>query len=109
VSVCEFCYSNRARICYLSVEYLHITNVAQPILERRHVVLLDHGSTNATAFIVTTDDNVRDFENIDGELQSSHEVNVGRNNQVGNVTNDKDGSSILSHDLVCRDTSIRAA
>ena len=88
---------------------LHIANVAQPVLERRHVILPNHGSPNAAAVIVATDDNVRDFENIDGELQSSHDINVGRNDHVGNVTSDKDGSGGLSHDLVCRGTSIGAA
>jgi hypothetical protein len=88
---------------------LHIPNVAQPVLERRHVVLSYHGSSHATAVIVTTDDNVRYFENIDGILQSSHEVHVRRNYHVGNVTNNKDRSGGLSHNLVGRDTSIGAA
>jgi hypothetical protein len=40
VSECEFCYDcNRVRACCWPVLYLHITNVAQPILERRHVIL----------------------------------------------------------------------
>jgi hypothetical protein len=87
---------------------LHIPNVAQPVLEWRHVVLPNHGSSHATAVVVTTHDNVRYFENIDGILQSSHQVHVRRNNHVGNVTNDKDGSGGLSHDLVGRDTSVGA-
>jgi hypothetical protein len=94
---------------YIDYTDLHVTNVTQPILERRRPVFPFHRSPNATAVIVTTDDNVRDFENIDGELQRSHQVKVGRNDQVGNVTNNKDGSTLLSHDLVCRDTSIGTA
>jgi hypothetical protein len=87
---------------------LHIPNVAQPVLERRHMIFSYHGSSDAAAVIVTTNDNVRNFENIDGILQSRHQVHVCGNNHVGNVTNYKDGSGSLSHDLVGRDTSIRA-
>jgi hypothetical protein len=112
----EFRYSKRQRStlqvntdCTRYDKNLHIPNVAQPVLERRHVILSYHGSSHAATVIVTTHDNVRDFEHIDGILQSRHQVHVCRNNHVGNVTNNKDGSGSLSHDLVGRDTSIRAA
>jgi hypothetical protein len=96
-------------VVYIPHTDLHITNVAKPVLEWRRRILPFHRSPNATAVIVTTDDNVGDFENIHRELQSSHQIKVCRDDQIGNVTNYKDGSALLSHDLISRDTSIGAA
>ena len=44
-----------------------------------------------------------------GVLDDGHDVQVGIGDQVGNVAVDEDFTSIETHDLVRRDTTVRAS
>jgi hypothetical protein len=51
---------------------LHITNVAQPVLQGSHVVVIVLSSLNTSTLVVTTDNDVRDLQVGNGVLQCRH-------------------------------------
>jgi hypothetical protein len=88
------------------VQAVNVSDVSEPVFKWGGVVIGGSGSTNSTTIVVSANDNIRNFQVVDGVLKTSHEVEISVDDHVGDVTQDKNGSSILSHDDIARNTGI---
>jgi hypothetical protein len=88
------------------VQAVNVSKVSEPVLKWGRVVISGSGSTNSTTIVVSADDNIRNLQVVDGVLKTRHEVEISVDDHICDVTQDKDRSSILSHDDIARNTGI---
>ena len=65
-----------------------ITDMQQPVVDEAQFRVIDRSLYAATP-VVTTDNNVFNFEDINGILNNREAVEVGVDDQVGHITVDK--------------------
>jgi hypothetical protein len=77
----------------------NVLDVAQPVIgEAKPIAALD--GTNAGATVVAANDDVFDFQNIDGELQDGETVEVAMGNDIGEVAVDEHVAWQEANDLI---------
>lgn len=92
----------------LLVEPVDVANVSQPRVEQAHV-LGSHGGLDTSAAVVAADDNVLDLEVAHSVVDDAHDVEVGADDQVGNVAVDKGLASLETGDGLGGDSRITAS
>ena len=70
------------------MESVHVADIAKPRVQDTQV-LGRHGSLDTATAIVSTDDNVLDFEMADRVVDNGHDVEIRVTDEVGNVAVDK--------------------
>ena len=97
-----------ARRSVAVVTIAHVLDVAQPVVdqaERRSQIRRPH----AAAAVVAADDDVLDLQHVDGVLQHREAVEVGVDDDVGDVAVDEQLAGQQADDLVGRHAAVRAA
>lgn len=69
-------------------------------------ILVRHGRTDTSAVIVTTYNDVCDFEFLDSVLKDGEETHVQCVDHAGDVTRDEHITRVETEDLVCRDAAV---
>ena len=65
-----------------------IANMQQPVVDKPQLGIFDR-RLHAAAAVVAADDDMLDFQHVDGILHHGKTVQVGMNHQIGYVTMDK--------------------
>ncbi len=73
----------------VGVEPGYILDMAQPIIQQAELMLLQSGP-DATASIMSADNNMLDLEYLNGKLDYGETIQVGMHNHVGNIAMNKD-------------------
>lgn len=92
----------------LLVNSVDIANVSQPGVEQAHI-LGCHGSLDTTAAVVAADYNMLDLEVVDSIVDDAHDVEVGADDHVGNVSVDKGLAGLQTSDLLGGNARITAS
>ena len=91
-----------------AVLLVHVLHVAQPVVGQPDAAV-GHGRVDARAAIVAADDDVLDLEHVDGELQHRQTVEVGMDDDVGDVTVDEQFTRRHTQQFIGRHAAVRAA
>jgi hypothetical protein len=86
----------------------HILDVAQPIITQAEAVAAK-GRPDTAATIVAANDDVANLEDIHGELHDGQTIEIGMDDEIGNVSVDEDFTGQLAHNLVGGHTAVGAA
>jgi hypothetical protein len=86
----------------------NVLEVTQPIIAETEAIALD-GGADAAATVVAADDDVADFENIDGELHHGEAIEVGMDDEIGDIAVDEEFPGQKADDLIGGDAAIGAA
>jgi len=65
------------------------------------------GRFYAATPIMTTDNNMLDFQYIYGILQHRETIHIGMNYEIGNIAMDKEFAGQQADDFICRNAAIR--
>ena len=85
-----------------------VLHVAQPVVDQPEL-LVAQGGEHAAAAVVAADDDVAHAQHVDGELDARQAVEVGVDDQVGDVAVDEHLARQEADDLVRRHPAVRAA
>ena len=85
-----------------------ILEVSQPIVTQTEAVATE-GGTDAAATVMSTDDDVADLEDIDGELHHRQAIEIGVHDQIGYIAMNKQFTGQESDDFVGGDPAIGTA
>lgn len=85
-----------------------VLDVAEPVIDEAQLVPI-HCGADASATIVADDHDVLDFQHLDGKLDHGEAVEVGMNDDIGDISMDEDFARFEADDLVGRDSAIGAA
>lgn len=66
----------------------HVLDVAQPVVAQANPITAE-GGLDAAATVVSANNNVADFEYVDGKLHDGEAVQVGVDDEVGDIAVDK--------------------
>jgi len=92
----------------LLVALLDIADVAEPVIGEADLVVVEDG-LDAAAAVMADDHDVLDFQDIDGELKDGEAVEIGVDDDVGNVAMDEDFAGGEIDDLGGWDAAVGAA
>src|SRR5471032_1118703 len=87
---------------------VHVLHVAQPVVGQADAGAC-HGRVHALAAVVADDDDVLDFQHVDGELQHRQAVQVRMDDDVGDVAVDEDVARRQSQQLIGRHAAVGTA
>lgn len=90
------------------VQTVDVANVSQPRIEKAEV-LGCHGSLDTTAAIVAADDDVLDAKVTHGIVNDAHDIEIGVDDEVGNVAVDKGLAGLQTSNLLGGDTGVTAS
>src|SRR5690606_10232640 len=96
------------RVEHLAVRLAHVLDVAQPVVDQAEA-LSAQDAQHAAAAVMPADDDLLDLQDVDGELQRRQAVEVGVDDQVGDVAVHEHLAGQQADDLIGRDTAVRAA
>ena len=91
------------------VKAVCVSNVSQPVLKGSLVIDLCKGGFHTSAIVVSAHDDVLHLQIVNGILNHRHDVEVGVDNHVGNVSVDKESAWWLTNDLVGWHTGVTAS
>ena len=86
----------------------NILDMAQPIVDETQTVVAQ-GGANATAAVVSADNYVLHFENVDGELKHRQTIEIGVYHDVGDIAMYKQLTGRQPNQIVGRYATVRAA
>ena len=86
----------------------HVLDVAQPVVDEADAAVEQRGA-HAAAAVVADDDDVPHLQHIDGELHHREAVEVGVDDDVGDVAVDEHFAGQQADDFVGRHAAVRAA
>lgn len=92
----------------LLVDSVDVANVSQPGVEQAHVFGC-HGSLDTTAAVVAADNNVLDLKVVHSIVDDAHDVEVGADHHVGDVSVDKGLASLKASDLLSWNAGVTAS
>lgn len=98
----------REGVEFLAVNPADGANAGKPVVDHP-VAEVFQGGFDAAATIVAANDDVADFEDIDGVLDDGEDVEVGLCDDVGDIAVDEDFAGGEAGDLVGWDAAVRAA
>jgi len=87
--------------------FAHILDVAQPMVGQSKPVPALHGP-NAGATVMPTNNDVFDFQDVDGELQHGEAVEVAMRNHIRQITMNKHFPRQKARDLIGGHTAVGA-
>ena len=85
----------------------HVLDVAQPVIDQAELVVAQSGQ-HAAAAVMAADDDVLDLEHIDGELHHREAIEVGVDDDIGDVAMDEHFAGREADDLVGRHPAVGA-
>ena len=88
--------------------FAHVLNVAEPVVAEADSVVAQCGA-DAAASVVAAHDDVAHFEDIHGKLHDGEAVQVGMDDDVGDVAVDEEFAGEEVHDFVGGDAAVGAA
>ena len=97
------CDSGQYRFVLLS----YVADVSQPIVDQSEMVIVC-GCFDATTAIVSAYDDVLYLEHLDSELDDTQAIEIAMYYNIGDVAMNEDFSRVKTHDLICRDATVRA-
>jgi hypothetical protein len=83
----------------------NVTDVPQPVVNQTQMVIFT-GSFDAATTVMTTNDYVFDFEDGNREFNYAQTIEIGMDNNVGNISVNKNLTGHQAHDLIRRDATI---
>lgn len=86
----------------------HVANVTEPVVDQTQVMVFA-GCFHAPAAVMTTNDYVLHLENGNRILDYAETIEVGVNNDIGNVSMYKDFAGGQTDNLICRHAAVRTA
>ena len=92
----------------IGIEADDVLDMPQPVVDQAMFAVLQR-RLHPTAAVVTTDDDVLDAQDIDGELQHREAVEVGMDDDIGDIAMDEDFARRQVDDLVGRDATVGTA
>ena len=90
------------------VFFADVLDVAQPVVGEAHAFAAQHGA-HAAAAVVAHDHDVFDFQHIDGELDHRETIQIGVDDDVGDVAVDEDFAGQQADDFVGGYAAVGAA
>jgi hypothetical protein len=85
----------------------NILNMANPIIAQTEPITPER-SLHTAAAVMATHNDVPDLEQLDRELHDRQTIQIGVNNDVGDVAVDEQLSRLESDDLICRHPTVGA-
>jgi hypothetical protein len=67
------------------MEAVDVLDVAQPLVDQAEIGMR-HGVLDAAAVVVTAQDHVLDFEDLDCVLEDAEHIEIGVHDHIGDVT-----------------------
>jgi hypothetical protein len=72
------------------------------------MICFGHGRLDAATIVMPRDENVMHLERLNTSvLKAGHEIHVGCNHEIGDISMHKDCSGSYAHDFVGRDAQVR--
>ena len=90
------------------VFFADVLDVAQPVVGEAHAFAAQHGA-HAAAAVVAHDHDVFDFQHIDGELDHRETIQIGVDDDVGDVAVDEDFAGQQANDFIGGYAAVGAA
>ncbi len=91
-----------------SISAVDVLDACQPPIDQP-VVMSVHGGVDSPTPIVTTHDDMFDAEHFDGVLEHRHEVHVGGNHEIGNVSVHEEIARLRTGYLIGVDSTVGAS
>jgi hypothetical protein len=88
--------------------HMHVLHVSEPVVDQAQPVVSQSGQNSAAA-VVAADDHVLDAQYIHGVLQDRETIQVGMNDDVGDIAMDEHFARQHAHDLIRRHPTVGAA
>ena len=85
-----------------------IADVAQPIVDKAELVVF-HGGFDSAAAIVAADDDVFDFEDVDGKFEDGEAVEVCIGDKVCDIAMDEEFSRFQADNFIGGNSAVGAA
>ena len=92
---------------FAGTSLINVTNVTKPIIDQSMRLTFERSLYAATA-IMTTNNNVFDFQNIYGILQHGETIHICMNYKVGDITMNKEFAGQEADDFISWNATIRA-
>lgn len=97
-----------AAVEFVAVFAADVIDILEPGMGEADGMAVEDGADAGTA-VVTADDDVADFEDVDGEMEGGKAVEVAGGHDVGDVAVDEHFARKEAGDLIRRDSAIAAA
>ncbi len=89
-----------------AVQAIDVFDIPQPHIQHVVIIVIRHCGLDPAAAIMTANDDMPDFQMVNGKIQDTEQVDIRMDHQIGDIPVDKDLTGLGARDLVGRHPAV---